>query len=74
MFLQFACHWLTLGERPAKTKEKNVRKTKISRYSDLPNNRAENLIIFGENNTYTTLLGPKSSEIFPSKPDFHLHK
>ena len=35
------------------------------------------LLIFGEKNTYTTLLGPTRlliSEIFPSKPDFHLHK
>ena len=46
-------------------------------YSDLPNNRAANLIIFWEKNTYTTLLGPTRlliSDIFPSKPDFHLHK
>ena len=35
------------------------------------------LLFFGEKNTYTTLLGPTRlliSEIFPSKPDFHLHK
>ena len=35
------------------------------------------LFFFGEKNTYTTLLGPTClliSEIFPSKPDFHLHK
>ena len=35
------------------------------------------LLFFGEKNTYTTLLGPTSlliSEIFPSKPDFHLYK
>ena len=47
------------------------------KYSDLPNNRAANLIIFLGKNTYTTLLGPTClliSEIFPSKPDFHLHK
>ena len=34
------------------------------------------LLFFGEKNTYTTLFGPKNlliSEIFPSKPDFHLH-
>ena len=46
-------------------------------YSDLPNNRAANLINFGGKNTYTTLLGPTClliSEIFPSKPDFHLYK
>ena len=46
-------------------------------YSDLPNNRAANLIIFWEKNTYTTLLGPTRlliSDIFPSKPDFHLYK
>ena len=46
-------------------------------YSDLPNNGAANLIIFQGKNTYTTLLGPTIlliSEIFPSKPDFHLYK
>ena len=35
------------------------------------------LLFFREKNTYTTLLGPTcllTSEIFPSKPDFHLHK
>ena len=35
------------------------------------------LLFFGEKNTYTTLLRPISlliSDIFPSKPDFHLHK
>ena len=35
------------------------------------------LLIFWEKNTYTTLLGPTRlliSEIFPSKPDFHLYK
>ena len=35
------------------------------------------LLFFGEKNTYTTLLGPTRlliSEIFPSKPDFHLYK
>ena len=35
------------------------------------------LLIFGEKNTYTTLLGPTRLliyEIFPSKPDFHLYK
>ena len=35
------------------------------------------LLFFGEKNTYTTLLGPKPlliSKIFPSNPDFHLHK
>ena len=35
------------------------------------------LFFFGEKNTYTTLLGPTRlliSEIFPSKPDFHLYK
>ena len=35
------------------------------------------LLIFGEKNTYTTLLGPTRlliSEIFPPKPDFHLYK
>ena len=35
------------------------------------------LLIFGKNNTYTTLLGPARlliSDIFPSKADFHLHK
>ena len=34
-------------------------------------------LFFGEKNTYTTLLGPTRLlifEIFPSKPDFHLHK
>ena len=46
-------------------------------YSDLPNNHAANLIIFLEKNTYTSLLGPTRlliSDIFPSKPDFHLYK
>ena len=49
----------------------------VNSYSDLPNNRAANLIIFWGKNTYTTLLGPTRlliSENFPSKPDFHLHK
>ena len=35
------------------------------------------LLIFWGKNTYTTLLGPTRlliSEIFPSKPDFQLHK
>jgi hypothetical protein len=35
------------------------------------------LLIFWEKNTYTTLLRPTClliSEIFPSKPDFHLYK
>ena len=35
------------------------------------------LLFFGEKITYTTLLGPTGlliSEIFPSKPNFHLHK
>ena len=35
------------------------------------------LLFFEEKNTYTTLLGPTRlliSVIFPSKPDFHLHK
>ena len=35
------------------------------------------LLFFGKKNTYTTLLGPTRlliSDIFPSKPDFHLHK
>jgi hypothetical protein len=35
------------------------------------------LLFFWEKNTYTTLLGPTRlliSEIFPPKPDFHLHK
>jgi len=35
------------------------------------------LLFLGEKNTYTTLFGPTRlliSEIFPSKPDFHLHK
>ena len=35
------------------------------------------LLFLGEKNTYTTLLGPTRlliSEIFPPKPDFHLHK
>ena len=35
------------------------------------------LLIFVEKNTYTTLLGPTRlsiSEIFLSKPDFHLYK
>ena len=45
-------------------------------YSDLSNNCAANLIIFREKNTptqpYITPL--LISEIFPSKPDFHLHK
>ena len=55
----------------------NVLKDIETKYSDLPNNRAANLIIFRGKNTYTTLLGPTRlliSEIFPSKPDFHLHK
>jgi hypothetical protein len=44
-------------------------------YSDLPNNHAANLINFFGKTTYTTLLGPTLiSEIFPSKPDFHLYK
>ena len=46
-------------------------------YSDQPNNCAANLIIFWEKNINTTLLGPTRlliSEIFPSKPDFHLKK
>ena len=49
----------------------------ICKYSDLPNNRAADLIIFWGKNTYTTLLEPTRlliSDIFPSKPDFHLHK
>ena len=40
-------------------------------YSDLPNNRAANLIIFLGKNTYTALLEPTRlliSDIFPSKP------
>ena len=44
---------------------------------DLPNNRAANLIIFCGKNSYTTILGPTRLlifEIFPSQPDFHLHK
>ena len=35
------------------------------------------LLIFGDKNTYTTLLGPTRlliSEILPSKSDFQLHK
>ena len=35
------------------------------------------LLFFGGKNIYTSLLGPTYlliSEIFPSKPDFHLHK
>ena len=35
------------------------------------------LLFLGEKNTYTTLLGTTSlliSEIFPSNPDFQLHK
>ena len=35
------------------------------------------LIFLGAKNTYTTLLGPTRlliSDIFPSKPDFHLYK
>ena len=35
------------------------------------------LLFLGGKKTYTTLLGPKRLlilEIFPSKPDFHLHK
>ena len=28
MFLQYACHWSTLGERPEKTKEKILEKEK----------------------------------------------
>ena len=35
------------------------------------------LLFFWKKNTYTTLLGPTRlliSDIFPSKPDFHLHK
>ena len=50
---------------------------KTPNYFDMPNIRAANLIIFREKNTYTTLLGPIHlliSDIFPSKPDFHLHK
>ena len=46
-------------------------------YFDLSNDYAANLNIFWEKNTYTTSLGPSQlliSEIFPSKPDFHLHK
>ena len=46
-----------------------------TRYSDQPNNRAANLIIFLEKNTYTTLLGHTRlliSEIFPSKLCIHL--
>ena len=46
-------------------------------YSDLPNNHAANLINFWGKNTYTNLLGPIHSlisEVFPSKPDFHLFK
>ena len=46
-------------------------------YTDLPNNCAVNLIIFWVKNNYKTLLGPTRlliSEIYPSKPDFHLHK
>ena len=45
-------------------------------YSDLPNNHAANLIIF-LGKKHRTLLGPTRlliSDIFPSKPDFHLHK
>ena len=49
---------------------------RLNSYCDLPNNRAGNLIIFWQKkNTYKTLLGPTHlliSEIFPSKPDFHL--
>ena len=35
------------------------------------------LLFFGKKNTYTTLLGPTRlliSDIFLTKPDFHLHK
>ena len=35
------------------------------------------LLFLGENNTYTTLVGPTRlliSDTFPSKPYFHLHK
>ena len=36
------------------------------------------LLFLWKKNTYTTLLGPTRllliSDIFPSKPDFHLHK
>ena len=49
----------------------------LGAYSDLPNNRAANLIIFWENFTYTPLLRATCLlilGIFPSKPDFHLHK
>ena len=51
--------------------------TEVCIYSYLPNNRAANLINFGGKNTNTTLLGPTRlliSEIFLSKPDFHLHR
>ena len=47
------------------------------KYYDLPNNHAANLIIFRGKTTFTTLFGPTRlliSEIFPSKPDFHLQK
>ena len=46
-------------------------------YSDLTNNRAANLVLLWKKITYTLLLRPTRlliSEIFPSKPDFHLHK
>ena len=45
--------------------------------SELPNICAANLIIFPEKKNYKTLLGATRllvSVIFPSKPDFHLHK
>ena len=35
-----------------------VPKNEKTKYSDLPNNPAANLIIFGGKNTHTTLLGP----------------
>ena len=46
-------------------------------YSDLPNNRSANVIIFLGKSVITTLLGPELLliyDIFPSKPDFHLHR
>ena len=69
----------TISSRQAQIPEVLIARQYVWIYSDLPNNHAANLIIFyyREKDTYTTLLGPTRlliSDIFPSKPDFHLHK
>ena len=84
-----ACHVKNMKEKMSRLEEKNELANQMWEIVRNPEGKIltitltcqiivqQILLFFGGKNTCTTLLGPTHlsiSEIFPSKPDFHLYK